>query len=320
MAHRRPPIPPPAHLSEGARRYLEAAMAARGDGDDRPSPARDDAAAWTDLIRSGDDALRAELEPRLPGEDILQRTRFSSGDVPVHVLTPAALRDVDDPPIFLEVHGGALIHNGGDLAWMTVVDHAVGRPGITWVPDYRMPPAAPYPAAVDDVVEVYRALLEQRRPERIIVTGGSAGGNIAAAGMLRARDEGLPMPAAVILLTPEVDLTESGDTHRTNLGLDVAGSMMDANLLYAGGLPLDDPRVSPLFADFAGFPPTFLSAGTRDVFLSNTVRLHARLLAAGVEAELHVFEAMPHWSFGGGTPEDAAFIERVHDFERRRLG
>ena len=83
-----------------------------------------------------------------------------------------------------------------------------------------MPPDHPYPAALDDCLTVYRRLLEQQPPEHIVVGGGSAGGNLAAALMLRARDEGLPMPAALVLLTPEVDLTESGDTFQTNLGID----------------------------------------------------------------------------------------------------
>ena len=110
-----------------------------------------------------------------------------------------------------------------------------------------MPPDSPYPAALDDAVATYRALLEIRGPEQIIVGGASAGGNLAAALILRARDEGLPLPAAAILQTPEVDLTESGDSFRTNLGLDtvLTGSLMPANLLYAAGHDLADPYLSP---------------------------------------------------------------------------
>jgi len=123
--------------------------------------------------------------------------------------------------------------------------------------------------------------------------------------MLRVKAAGLPMPAGLILQTPEVDLTESGDSFETLMGLDpILRTRLTAfNALYTNGHPLEDPMVSPLFGDLTGFPPTLLQSGTRDLFLSNTVRMHRRLRNAGVAAELHVFEAMPHGGFMG-APED----------------
>src|SRR5581483_9639413 len=118
----------------------------------------------------------------------------------------------------------------------------------------------------------------------------------------RARDEGLPLPAGLVLISPELDLTESGDSFQTNAGVDVMmpEGLMPANLIYAAGHDLADPYVSPLFGDFTkGFPPTFLQCGTRDLLLSNTVRMHRALRRAGIDAVLHVFEAMPHGGFGG---------------------
>jgi epsilon-lactone hydrolase len=148
------------------------------------------------------------------------------------------------------------------------------------------------------------------------VAGASAGGNLSAALLLRAKDEGLPMPAAVVLGTPEVDLTESGDTFATNLGVDtLLRRLMPVNLLYAAGADLADPYLSPLFGDFGrGFPPTVLTSGTRDLFLSNTVRMHRALRAAGVPAELHVLEAGPHGGFWGQAPEDAEIAADVRRF------
>jgi acetyl esterase/lipase len=171
------------------------------------------------------------------------------------------------------------------------------------------------------VVAVYRGLLDVRAPERIVVGGGSAGGNLAAALMLRARDEGLPLPAALVLLTPEVDLTESGDSFQTNLGLDcvLTASLADSIALYADGHDLEDPYLSPLFGDLTSpFPPTFLQAGTRDLFLSNAVRMHRRLRAGGVDAELHIFEAMPHGGFFG-APEDDELADELRRFVARHL-
>jgi acetyl esterase/lipase len=178
-----------------------------------------------------------------------------------------------------------------------------------------MPPDHPYPASLDDCLTVYRALLNEREPTEIIVGGSSAGGNLAAALMLRARDEGLPLPAGLVLLSPELDLTETGDTFHTNAGIDPMGTLMLPNLLYAGGADLADPYLSPLFGDFTkGFPPTLLTSGTRDLFLSNTVRMHRALRDAGVEAELHVLEAAVHGNFGGTSPEEASLNRDVRLF------
>jgi acetyl esterase/lipase len=180
-----------------------------------------------------------------------------------------------------------------------------------------MPPDHPYPAALDDCLAVYRQLLRDHPPDQLVVGGTSAGGNLAAALVLRARDEGLPMPAAAVLSSPEVDLTESGDSFRTNLGVDsvLTESLVPANLLYADGHDLNDPYLSPLFGDFTGgFPPTILSSGTRDLFLSNTVRMHRALRAAGIPAELHLMEAAPHGGFFGASPEDAEIGREVRRF------
>ncbi len=210
----------------------------------------------------------------------------------------------------------------GDVCRLMARGKALLRPMITWSVDYRMPPDHPYPTALDDCVAVYRRLLEERAPEDIIVGGASAGGNLAAALMLRAKDEGLAMPAGLVLITPELDLTESGDSFCTMNGIDnVLKPLMKTNLLYAGGADLADPYVSPLFGDVTGFPPTYLQAGTRDLFLSNVVRMHRKLLTAGVEVDLHIFEAMPHGGFGGTTPEDldlrASVLQFIQNHRRR---
>jgi len=130
--------------------------------------------------------------------------------------------------------------------------------------------------------------------------------------VLRARDEGLPVPAAVVLLTPAVDLTESGDSHQTNLGLDplLPGSGRPAFLLYAAGQDLTHPYLSPLNGDFTkGFPPAILTTGTRDMLLSDTVRMHRALRTAGIPAELHVTEAAGHGR-GVGIHNNFAWMHR----------
>ena len=208
---------------------------------------------------------------------------------------------------------------GGAASRVSAIKQAEANDGICYGVDYRMPPEYPFPAALDDCLAVYRHVLRGTRPNQIVVLGRSAGGNLALAMALRARDEGLPVPGGIVLLSPEVDLTESGDSFRTNRMADLVlpMSLMHANRLYAGKHGLDEPYVSPLFAELHGMPPIFIQSGTRDLFLSNAVRLHRRLLGYDVSAELHVFEGMPHGGFSETTPEDQELKREVARFASR---
>jgi acetyl esterase/lipase len=239
------------------------------------------------------------------------------GSAPAYVARPRAERLIDDRHVVFDIHGGALLFGGGEHNVRVGTAGMALRTGrVAYGIDYRVPPDGPYPAALDDCVAAYRALLAEVPAERIVVSGTSAGGNLAAALLLRARDEGLPAPAGAMLLTPELDLTESGDSFDTLMGLDVVlpARLMEMNRLYAGGADLAHPYLSPLFGDVSGFPPTLLQAGTRDIFLSNTVRMHRKLRGAGVRADLHVWEAMPHGGFGGLTPEDRELSAELQAF------
>jgi acetyl esterase/lipase len=276
-----------------------------------PYPELDDTEGWLQRIKGTDEVMALFVKPDLPVES----SKTDIDGVPTYILRAAEVADDASTPIYLDIHGGALISGGGEACRAMAAGSAMNSGMIHWAVDYRMPPLHPYPAPLDDCMTVYRRLLSERDPSDIVVGGGSAGGNLAAALMARAKDEGLPMPAGLVLLTPEVDLTESGDSFTTNLGLDnILGSrLMPANLLYAAGHDLSHPYLSPLFADVSGFPPTFIQAGTRDLFLSNAVRMHRKLRAAGVDAELHVFEAMPHGGFGG-APEDIEMRQEIRRF------
>jgi monoterpene epsilon-lactone hydrolase len=276
-------------------------------------PALDDATGWSDYAAFGDQMILSML-PDPPPETKVEEMEIDPG-VRVFAITPAGVHP-EDTRVYLEMHGGALIMGGGDCC-RVMGCHVAQRMNMTvWTVDYRMPPKDPFPAALDDGLAAYRLALKDHRPDEIVLGGGSSGGGIAASLILRARDEGVDLPAAAILITPEADLTESGDTFSTNMGIDssLTSSLMPANLLYAGGHDLADPYLSALFGDFSkGFPPTFLSSGTRDLFLSNTVRLHRRLRAAGVPADLHVLEAAPHGGFIG-APEDDEMNEEIRRF------
>jgi epsilon-lactone hydrolase len=305
-------IPVPTSVSEQAQQFLDMDMF--GGGADRVVPT--DAAGWRALIKETDELLVAVMGAQVGHLRSSVESR-SVGGVPVFIVTPDGVDESGDThPIYLDIHGGSLLMGGGKACEVMARRMASQAHMQTWSVDYRMPPDHPYPAALDDVLAVYRGLLEVRAPEQIVVGGGSAGGNLAAALVLRARDEGLPLPVALVLLTPEVDLTESGDSFHTNLGIDnvLTESLVDSIALYAGDHDLRHPYLSPLFGDLSSpFPPTFLHAGTRDLFLSNTVRMHRKLRAGGVDAQLHVFEAMPHGGFFG-APEDDELTDEIRRF------
>ena len=221
--------------------------------------------------------------------------------------------------MYLDIHGGAWVLGGGELCTMTAMRSAEAIGVRTWAVDYRMPPDHPYPTPLEDCLAAYRLLLEERRPDEIIVGGASAGGNLAAALILHARDDGLPLPAAVVLNTGAFDLTGSGDSWQTNDGLDsvLSGSLAPVTELYAGGHDVRDPYISPLFGDLSEFPPTILLTGTRDMLLSDNVRMHRALRAAGVDAELHVWEAAGHGGFLGMAPEDTDRHGELRHFAQR---
>lgn len=306
-------IPIPSHLSAQARATISVPERPRD-----PIPAFDSHDAWRAMIAEADAGLLSYMPPEdsLPGE-VEER---QIGKANTFVLTPPGWES-GDRRICLYLHGGALILGAGLLCRLSGLSMANLLGVKTCSVDYRMPPDHPYPASLDDSVAVYRTLVAEHGSENIIVGGASAGGNLAAAMILRARDEGLPLPAAALLQTPEVDLTESGDSFHTLAGIEsVLGSLMQVNLLYANGHDLTHPYLSPLFGDFTkGFPPTFLTTGTRDLYLSNTVRMHAALRAADVDADLYVMEAASHAGFPA-SPEEAAMNREIRRCADRHWG
>ena len=305
-------IPIPAYLSSVARAYLTP-LPTWGD-----YPSLEDKDAWRAYVAAVDEAVLSRF-PAWSAASGARADERDAGGARVFDIVPSGL-DPNDQSVILDLHGGALILCGGEMCRMMGVGTAMRLQRHVWAVDYRMAPDHPYPAALDDCIAAYRALLAERSPSEIIVSGGSAGGNLAAALILRAGDEGLPMPAGLILGTPEVDLTESGDSFHTNLGIDPGlRHLMPVNLLYADGHDLRHPYLSPLFGDLKGFPPTILTTGTRDLYLSNTVRMHRALRAAGVRAELHLTEAGPHTGFPG-SPEGAEIDTELRSFVAAVLG
>ncbi|MDG2001943.1 MAG: alpha/beta hydrolase [Novosphingobium sp.] len=241
----------------------------------------------------------------------------------LYEVTPESLKPDNDDKAILHIHGGAFIVGGGMTAAYTAQTYASLTGIRAWSVDYRMPPDHPYPNGLDDCVEAYAWLVKRFDPAKIALEGSSAGANLVAATILRASDEGLPVPGACSLHTAGVDMTHSGDTFATNEVIDVVlrKGQPETMLLYADGHDMAHPYLSPVFGDLGkGFPPTILVSGTRDMLLSPTVMMHRALRRAGIEAELHVFEAMPHGGLSGASPEDQELQAEIANFISGKLG
>jgi monoterpene epsilon-lactone hydrolase len=215
------------------------------------------------------------------------------------LVTPKNLVASNDKRIVLYAHGGAYVFGSpedqlGALARIANVMR-VRVLGLR----YPLAWQKPYPAARDRMVAVYSELLKTYSPQHVAMAGDSAGGGLVMSSVLKLRDDGLPMPAVLGLISPWADISKTGDSMVVTSGydplIDYDKNLAAAAKLYAGGLNLQDPNVSPIYADFSkGFPPTYISSGTRDHFLSHASRLQRKLTNASVTNSLFVYEGMWH--------------------------
>ena len=223
--------------------------------------------------------------------------------VKVYTVTPETIRAENAGRTLVQVHGGCYVLNPAEAALPeAMLIAAIGGYRVIAV-DYRMPPTAYFPAALDDSMAVYKDLIGRSDPRRVGLIGTSAGGALVLEMGLRAKQLGMPMPGAIASGTPMSDSTKTGDTFYTNAMLDnvlvsTEGFCDAAAAFYANGHDLKDPLISPIYGDMAGFPPTILTSGTRDLLLSNTVRVHRKLRNLGIESFLQVYEGQSHAQYG----------------------
>jgi monoterpene epsilon-lactone hydrolase len=248
------------------------------------------------------------------------------GGVKAYIVTPESIPEANRNRLLFHLHGGGYVLFPGESGTREAILMA-GYAGMKVISvDYRMPPDFPYPAAIDDAITVWREVIKTTSSKNIAIFGTSTGGGMTLAVVLRAEKEGLPLPAATAPGTPWSDLTKTGDTYLTNEMLDNVlvsddGWLGDAAKLYASGHDPKDPMLSPVYGDFRGFPPTILTSGTRDLFLSNTVRVHRKMRAAGVDAELQVFEGQSHAQYQAdpSAPETKEYFAEVTRFFDQHL-
>ncbi len=292
--------------------------------------------AWNVLWKTGEEwraaanVRAAQVDKTIPA--MLERLHVTMhaetmNGVRVFVLTPDDIPPEHRDKVLIHVHGGCYeLYPGESGTTEGIIMAGLGHYKVISV-DYRMPPEAYFPAALDDVLTVYKDVLKTTDSRNVAVFGTSAGGALVLETMLRAKQEGLRLPGAIAPGTPMSDVTKTGDSFYTNEKVDNVlvspnGFCDAATVVYAHGHDLKDPLLSPVYGDMHDFPPTILTTGTRDLLLSNTVRVHQKLQEAGVEAQLEVFEGMSHaqYQVDDRIPETKAAFNEITQFFDKHLG
>ena len=262
-----------------------------------PMPGPDDVEAWGKIHRAREEALEADVQ-RIIQRYALKVEPRDFGGVPVLEVTSKGWKD--NGKVLVYVHGGAytMFTARSTLSSSGLVAVHTGLRVIAV--DYTNPPRAKWQEVTGQVVTVFQELMKQGfKMKDLAVYGDSAGGGLAAGSVLKLRDTGLGMPAAVVLWSPWADITETGDTYQTLKDAEpnylyekVLGPSADA---YADRKDQKHPYVSPVYGDFGkGFPPTLIQGGTREILLSNFVRLYRALDTAEQTVTLDIYEGMLH--------------------------
>jgi epsilon-lactone hydrolase len=241
------------------------------------------------------------------------------------IITPLAIPQENKARVLINLHGGGFNSDSGSLIEGVPICNLTKIKVVSVY--YRLAPENPFPAAVDDVVAVYKELLKTYKPGGIGIFGTSAGGILTAEVTVRLKRLGLPLPGALGLFTMLADFSHTSDSQQLFAlnGLSGGIAPQDPNgghdSEYLAKTDPRDPVLSPLFADLHGFPPSLLVTGTRDALLSSTTIFHRALLHAGVDAQLLVFEAMPHafW-YHFQFPETTEALNMMAKFFDDKLG
>ncbi len=304
-------VPVPQTISPEAQKFLSRP------GPSGPEPTLAERRASTDRFRIG----RAEEARKLYPVDIHEETM---GGVRCDVIKPLNPPAAKRNRVLINVHGGGFNSDSGSLVEGIPIANLTETSVVSVY--YRLAPEYPFPAAVDDTVAVYRELLKTYKPAKIGLFGTSAGAILTAEVAVRLRRDGLPLPGVLGIFSGTGDISRPGDSQALYTVRGFGGNLRPPTktpLLapYVGATDPKDPVLSPIYADLKGFPPTLLVTSTRDLLLSGTADLHRAFLRAGVDAELVVFEALPHafW-YDYHLPETKEALDIMARFFDKKLG
>lgn len=249
----------------------------------------------------------------------------TTAGVRTDIITPVAMPEANRNRVLINLHGGGFNSDSGSLIEGIPIANLAKTKVVSVY--YRLAPENPFPAAVEDVVAVYKELLKTYKPGSIGIFGTSAGAILTAEVAVRLKQLGLPLPAALGIFSGLADFSRVGDSRQLFTLNGLPGEMQptDPNHLpddqYVGKTDRKDPVLSPLFADLHGMPPSLLVTSTRDILLSDTATFQRALLQAGVDARLVVFEALPHafW-YHFQLPETKEALELMAKFFDERVG
>ncbi len=236
-----------------------------------------------------DDTARLLLVPR--GTALAEAPLGGVPGLRVTKRAPGPLRTI------LMFHGGGYVFGSPRAYAPLAARFAHAASAEVYLPEYRLAPEAPHPAALDDAMAAYHGLLERRAPETVAIVGDSAGGGLALATMQRARDEGCPLPACAVLLSPWLDPSGSGASMRENVETEILilpPTIARCAAWYAGERDPAEPGISPLFGAAEGLPPTLVQVSANEMLYSDSTRFAERAVAAGVEVRQEVESDLWH--------------------------
>jgi monoterpene epsilon-lactone hydrolase len=284
-------------------------------------PTLDDVAGWSQIQQGIKQRGAAILQAYVESGGEYERRRADFSEVEAYWFSTS--KTSGDGPVLVFAHGGAYVGGSGKEVFPSVlaIANAAGMRVLSI--DYRLAPQNPFPAAVNDAVAVYRWLLEKGQDNSEIGWfGASAGGGLVLAAMHALQQEGLPLPGAIAVLSPWTDLTLMSESYFTLDADDPVFTRDGLAFLAAAYYQQSDPKnplVSPVYGNFSNFPPTLIQVGSKEILLSDSLRVARLARAAGVDVSLDVWDGLWHVFQSMGVPESSEAIDALGEFFRQHL-